>query len=297
MKFLTQTEYENELEKKKVYTINYELPQDSTFRAKIDRLPFKAIWGKANNGFFSYVSQTIKPDYAPLGNHTIPNNTYILIGDKITVREKDYYKAVLHGKSFFIECSNVDIDKPESLNILLAQPQDVRDAFFDFAKIISRYHYNEERMNNLNALKKLIERGFAVIEARPYDMSEYTDGTGMKFSFFNTSDNTIKYITINFIGYNAVDDPVSSKGKTLLTRRCIGPVEPFETAYYDFEYIWFTDIVNYSKIRSIVVQYKNGTSKTFTGEAVKPTPYNVVNALDYKSPVIDFLPIFEEDKN
>lgn len=296
MKFLSQTEYENELDKKRVYTINYELPQDSTFKAKIEHLPFKAIWGKTN-GYLSYVSQTIQPGYSPLGHHTIPNDTYILIGDKITVRDKDYYKAVLHGKAFFIECSKVDIDNPESLNTLLAQPQDVRDAFLDFSKIISRYRYNEERINNLNAFKKLIERGFVVVEAHPYDMSEYTDGTGMKFSFLNTSNNTIKYITINFIGYNAVDDPVSSRGKTLLSRKCIGPVEPFETASYDFEYIWFTDIVDYSKIRSIVVQYKNGTSRTFTGDAVKPAPDNVVNALEYKSPVIDFLPIFEEDKD
>ena len=295
MKFLSDSEYQTELEKKRVYTINYELPQDSTFRTKIDVLPFKAIWGKTNS-YSSYVSQTIQPGYSPLGHHTIPRDTYILIGDKITVRDKDYYKAALHGKSFFIECSKVDLDNPELLTTLLSHPQEVRDAFFDFAKIISRYRYNEERVKNLKAFQKLIERGFVVVEAHPYDMSEYTDGTGMKFSFLNTSNNTIKYITINFIGYNAVDDPVPSRGKTLLTRKCIGPVESFETASYDFEYIWFTDIVDYSKIRSIVVQYKNGTSKTFTGDAVKPASDDVINALDYKSPVIDFLPTFEEDK-
>lgn len=295
MKFLSDSEYQSELDKKKVYTINYELPQDSTFKTKIEVLPFKTIWGKTNS-YSSYVSQTIQPGYSPLGHHTIPHDTYVLIGDKITVRDKDYYKAVLHGKSFFIECSKVDIDNPDLLTTLLSQPQEVRDAFFDFAKIVSRFRYNKERLKNLKAFQKLIERGFVVVEANPYDMSEYTDGTGMKFSFLNTSNNTIKYITINFIGYNAVDDPVSSRGKTLLTRKCIGPVEPFETASYDFEYIWFTDIVDYSKIRSIVVQYKNGTSKTYTGDAVKTASDDVINALDYKSPVIDFLPTFEEDK-
>lgn len=296
MKFLTQAEYEKELEKKRVYTINYEFPQDSTIRAKINLLPFKIIWGKTN-GYSNYVSQTIQPGYSPLGHHTIPRGTYIFIGDKVTVRDEDYYKAVLHGKSFFIECSQVDIDKPASLDTLLAQPQDIRDAFFDFSKIISRYRYYEERIQNLNEFKKLKQRGFVVVEARPYDMSEYTDGTGMTFSFLNTSNKTIKYITINFIGYNAVDDPVPSRGKTLLTRKGVGPIEPFETGSYNFEYVWFTDIVDYSKVRSIVVQYTDGTSKTFTGEAVKAVPDNIINAIEYKSPVIEFLPIFEDDKD
>lgn len=296
MKFLTQSEYAKELEKKKVYSINYELPNDSTFQSKIQDFPFKNIWGKTNS-YLSYVSQTINPGYSPLGHHTLPGNTYVLIGDKINVRGTDYYKAVLHGKSFFIECSKVTLDNPESLDYLLSKPQDVRDAFFDFAKIAGRYFYCQERMENLTEFRKLIKKGFAVLEAHPYDMSEYTDGTGMKFSFLNTSDKTIKYITINFTGYNAVDDPVPSRGKTTLTRKGIGPIEPFETASYDFEYVWFTDIVDYTKVRSILVQYTNGTSKTYTGDDVKAVPDEVIDAINYKSPVIDFLPIFDEEKD
>ena len=99
MKFLTQSEYDKELEKKKVYSINYELPNDSTFLSKIQHFPFKNIWGKTNS-YLSYVSQTINPGYSPLGHHTLPSNTYVLIGDKVNVRGTDYYKAVLHGKSF-----------------------------------------------------------------------------------------------------------------------------------------------------------------------------------------------------
>ena len=276
MTILSQSEYENEMDKKKVYSINYELPNDSILKKKLELLPFKTIMGKTN-GYSCYVSQTIEPGSFPLGFHTIPNNTYVLIGDKITVRDKDYYKAVLHGKSFFIKCSEVNIEKPELLDTLLTQPQDIRDAFFDFAKIASRYRYLEERLENLTEFQKLSGKGLMVLEAYPYDMSEYTDGTGMKFRFLNTSKKTIKYITVNFIGYNAVDDPVTSEGKTLLTVKGIGPIDPFETGYYDFEYVWFSDIVEYSKVRSIVVQYTNGTSKTFTGESVKVVPDKIKN--------------------
>lgn len=83
----------------------------------------------------------------------------------------------------------------------------------------------------------------------------------MKFEFYNPTKKTIKYITINFVGYNAVDDPVSTYEGSTLTRKCIGPIEPKDQATYEFEYVWFTDIVEYAKIKSILVQYKDGTSK------------------------------------
>lgn len=292
IKFLSRTEYEKELEKSKVYSINYEFSNDTTFVDKVKPLPFRNIWGKTT-GYINYVSQTIKPGYSPLGNHTIPNETYVLIGDKLTVRGVDYYKAVLDGRAFYIECSKIELDEPGDIEILVSQPQDTRDAFFEVAKIISRLSFYKERVANLEAFQKVMKRGLIVEQAQPYDMSEYTDGTGMEFSFLNTSDKTIKYITVNFIGYNAVDDPVSSGGRTLLTRKGIGPIAPFETGSYEFEYVWFTDIVQYSKTRSITVQYTDGTSRTFKGEAVEIVPDEVINALNYKSPVADFLPDLE----
>ena len=88
---------------------------------------------------------------------------------------------------------------------------------------------------------------------------------------------------------------VSSRGVRNLSRRGIGPIETYETASYDYEYVWWTDIVEYSNIRSIVVQYKDGTSRTFTGNAVKIIPEEILDALDYKSPVDSFLPSFSED--
>ena len=75
---------------------------------------------------------------------------------------------------------------------------------------------------------------------------------------------TIKYITINLVGYNAVDDAVSSRGKYTLSPKCVGPIEPEDAGSYDFEYLWFTDLVEYAKIKSIVVQYTNGTTKTIS---------------------------------
>ena len=294
MEFMSQPEYLFDQEQKRTYSINYELPTDTTYIKTLNGLPFLTIIG-VTKSYSNTVSQTIEPGYYPLGNKTIPQNTMILIGDKITVRGQDYYKACLDGKSFFINCKNVTLKNKDELDTLLQLNQRVRDAFFDSAKILSRFLYLNKRQENLDKFNEYANRGIIVVEAQPYDMSEYTDGTGMSFSIINTAKKTIKYITFNFTGYNAVDDPVSSRGVRNLSRRGIGPIETYETASYDYEYVWWTDIVEYSNIRSIVVQYKDGTSRTFTGNAVKIIPEEILDALDYKSPVDSFLPSFSED--
>lgn len=294
-KFVTEAEYQKQLEKTRVYQINHELPADSTTLAAMNCLPFSILIGYVDS-HSAYVSQKITPDYSPLGYTTLPYGTDVFIGDKIKVRGEEYYKAAAHGKAFFIECSNVNFVNSEKLDTLLSKPQEVRDAFLDYAKLYSRCKYLEERIEKCNEAKKLSKRGIIVTEARPYDESEYTAGTGMNFEVVNTSNKTIKYITFNFIGYNAVNDPVSSRGKTLLTCRGIGPIEPFESSEYQYEYVWFTDIVDSAKLRSIVVQYTNGTSKTFTGEALQIVDKDVLEAPTKKSPISDFLPLYDEDK-
>ena len=64
-----------------------------------------------------------------------------------------------------------------------------------------------------------------------------------------------------------MDDPVSSYEGQTLTRKCIGPIDPSDDATYEFEYVWFTDIVEYAKVKSIVVQYKDGTTKRITNSS------------------------------
>lgn len=105
-----------------------------------------------------------------------------------------------------------------------------------------------------------------IVENSAYDMSEYTKGTGFRFSIKNNDKKVIKYTWITFKGFNAVDDPVynsSSKGYTI-TKKCIGPIEYEDIGDYDFEYVWLNDNVDYAKIISIKVQYMDLSTKTFT---------------------------------
>lgn len=205
--FLTEKQYIAEQEKSRRYIINYEFPSDTLLSEKIKDLPFKSILGYTNQ-YSNYISQIIEPGYSPSGDKKLKNGVYILVGDKISVRGVDYYKACYEGKTFYIKSEDVTLIAPEKLDTLMNCSQDIRDAFFDYAKVLSYINYLEKKRSNIDKFLEYSKRGLIVKYARPYDMSEYTDGTGMEFSVINTSDKVIKYITFNFTGYNAVDDAV-----------------------------------------------------------------------------------------
>lgn len=84
---------------------------------------------------------------------------------------------------------------------------------------------------------------------------------GVKFEAVNTSNKTAKYIIIEVVGYNAVNDPVWDGG---YVKRCqgIGPVSPGEAWSWSFNELWERgDIVDSYKIKALIIQFSDGTSK------------------------------------
>lgn len=249
------------LESNKTYEIDYTV----NLNAPTENFPFsfKSILASVDDRYSTKVGQKISPsrygsdELSPYDY--IKDGTVFIIGDRIKVRGKDYYKGVLDGKAFYIPADKVFLPEESRLKVdsLVNSSQVVRDEFFEFAKALSHYSYYQKLGNAINTVKGFASKGISIPSWGVYDMSEYTDGTGIRFTFHNPTNKTIKYINIGFVGYNAVDDRV---GK-VMSKKCIGPIEPDETASYDFEYAWFTDIVEYAKITSLSVQYKDGTTK------------------------------------
>lgn len=189
----------------------------------------------------------------------IKNGDLFFIGDLITVRGEDYYKAALEGKAFYIPVKHVKLTQEEQVKLdsLMNCSQDIRDSFFETAKAFSFTDYSNYLDKAFEEINRHAVQGLSITDLDVYDMSEYTDGTGIRFKFYNPTKKTIKYVNLTFVGYNAVDDRVGSS----ISKRCIGPIEPEETAMYNFDYVWFTDIVKYAKITSISVQYRDGSIK------------------------------------
>ena len=117
-----------------------------------------------------------------------------------------------------------------------------------------------------NLISSLQKAGIAIMEYTAFDNSEYTDGTGFRIKFFNPTKKTIKYINISFVGINTVNDKVLNKygGSYINNVRCVGPIKQYEEAEFEWDYVWFTDIVETVKLVSIKVQYMDGTIRTIT---------------------------------
>ena len=264
------------------------------------RLPFQFDYIIGTTKKYAAISQKLDPaKIHSLSVDYLPSGTAIGIGDRIRVKsqdysgslaDKNYYKAFYNGKAFFIEASDVELSNEQRrrLDSLMRCTAQEREVFFYRSlELFKQLHLNQIS-ENMAALQSYKKYGLNIESWEVYDESEYTDGTGIRFRFYNPTDQIIKYITVNFVGYNAVDDPVSGHGTTLQTRRCIGPIAPEETASYEFEYVWHTDVVEYAKIRSIIVQYKNGTTKTISNASQITFSKELNEFLRRSDPVKDF---------
>lgn len=248
-----------------IHTINSDIDQE-IIDSNIEKpFGFTCIIGVPKNSI-SYMAQTIDPSeferYTWTRNYKFaPEEAMFVAGTEI-VKGMRFYKMAYNGKAFFMKADDIKLSPEYSakLDSLNKSSDEVKNYFFHNTLALSNAIYFQRLNNAIAELDSYKQYGLAIKSWNVYDESEYTDGTGVNVTFYNPTHQIIKYISFTFQGYNAVDDPCGR----VITKRCIGPIGPEETASYQFEYVWFTDIVEYAKLRSIVVTYKNGTTKNIS---------------------------------
>jgi len=169
------------------------------------------------------------------------------------------------------------------VNLCIAQTNDSIESTKNFQPI------TDSTIIKANIELKEVFKPFANVEKYGLGILKYnaTSGystTGATFKIYNPSRKTIKYIWFTIAGENPVKDLVKSGGVFYKTLRGIGPVEPYNTGEWSFDYVWLTDIVEYIKIATIKVQYMDGTTKTikynnkmFIGEEAYNKVLHIVN--------------------
>ena len=174
-----------------------------------------------------------------------------------------FYELSISGKTYFIQQSKVKLSDSDKAR-LDGMPTDSMQEYKEKAKVFSLYIRQQKLNAALKAIKKTSKHGLTLLKHRIYDTSEYTEGTGFSVSIANPTKKTIKYVSFTVIGYNSVKDPVSGGKKrgTSLTVKGVGPIEPDSSASYDWEYMWFTDLVQTHKVTSIMVEYMDGSKRT-----------------------------------
>lgn len=97
-------------------------------------------------------------------------------------------------------------------------------------------------------------------------------GVGVKFSFKNDTEKTVKYASFTFLPFNAVQDVVScnTKGNTRFTIRYTGPLNPGAVHRGCYcENCWYNNTITAVALVEIQVEYMDGSSETLTGTDIR----------------------------
>lgn len=173
---------------------------------------------------------------------------------------KQFYRVAVRGHIGYIEADSVFVRPSDAAYVATLGPE-VSAEFARAAEEQSKAFRAIELKKALESIDRVRPKGIALLDYRVYDVSEYTQGTGFRFSVLNPTKKVIKYVSATVIGLNAVNDPVRSPRGTSVTVRGIGPIEPNESGEYSFDYVWHTDVVESARLVSLKVEYMDGTSR------------------------------------
>lgn len=208
---------------------------------------------------------------------------------------KEYIIGGKNGKYFYIAPDEVTIDWKETdsegtlhdhthnsriIDIYRGLSPEQKHAYTEYMKNFVYAVYEELKTPMQQSVKQATAKGLIIKELRP--TTDYYS-TGLDFSFINKSSKTIKYIVLTTKGLNPVKDPISTE-----TVRGIGPIEPGELATYEFENVWWTDLVSSHRPISLVITYMDGSTRTLNSKDI--------DACWLDEDVLDMLEVLEEPK-
>lgn len=179
--------------------------------------------------------------------------------------ETEFFEIFFKNKVYYIEREKLLTDSSNFEQIKNFSPER-SNSFKEFAIYAGKVLYLDDMKEALAFLESCKNKGLVILDWSFNDESEYTEGTGAKFKVYNPTQKTIKYLWFTVVGYNPVGDKIIDrrKGTSNITVKAVGPIAKDETGLYEFDYVWFTDLVETMKIISIKVQYMDNSIKTIT---------------------------------
>lgn len=171
---------------------------------------------------------------------------------------KPFWKVMRDSTIGYIEEIHltIDSDRQVYLKYKKTEGEDVR---IKSAKMLANVIMNKEKNDLLKTLKSYEKKGFAVTSWSFSDHDKYSSALDASIEIFNPTKKTIKYVWFTLTAYNPVGDIVG-KPKTV---NAIGPVKPYEGASWDFEYVFFSKVVDCMRISKIKIQYVDGTFREY----------------------------------
>lgn len=212
------------------------------------------------------IGTTVLPYTCQISGSGVPETRTVLINGVVDGECKDsksrFYEIMYGRKQYLVKDEDIEVSPGDEAILKAMSPEQMAD-MKEINILYLKKKWLEEVNKAYDELDKLKRQGVVVLEAGIYDVSEYTEGTGFTVRILNPSKKVIKYVTIDFIGLNAVKDPVKDfRAKATRTFKAIGPIGPGEDAGYNMEYAWMSDLVETFKITSIKIDYMDGSKKT-----------------------------------
>lgn len=187
-------------------------------------------------------------------------------GDTLfTIEFLQGYLGYLYTQTHAFHIDNTD--KYKLRDYLEAYHDSLSNGLFNMtdAQIINQ----KEIQDYLATLKKKAPSGF--IQRWGWHLNS-ADGIETYFTYFNTSNKTIKYINFYFTVFNAVGDKcILRYNKSYIGNvKGVGPVEPFELGLWNWDRATHYTSADASemKIVKLVITYMDGTSKTISQDSI-----------------------------
>lgn len=109
------------------------------------------------------------------------------------------------------------------------------------------------------------EEGYGVVLVRQTFGRNSADGISVGVGLLNISKNkTIKYAEIDWKLFNSVGDPAAGEnsGEATAETKLVGPIEPKDGGYTEFENLWYSPAGSCAEVREIMVEYIDGSTST-----------------------------------
>lgn len=238
----------------------------------------KPMLGLVNDDYSLY-GPTIK--YCAVGgsDRMLNSNDIVIIAGSEKCgdyTEINFFKTYENGILNYIKTSDVSLSF-EEYDRLNQMPDSLKSSFEENMRQYSIKMYAELKNEGIEAIKKHAVKGITIKDWSLYDSGGYTDGKDISIDFYNPTKKTIKYVWVTFKGFNPVDDVVVDpvRKTSSITVKAVGPIDPYKSGEYKFDFVWFTDLVTKAKIVSLKIQYMDGTTKTINvpHEVIIPPAY------------------------
>ena len=138
------------------------------------------------------------------------------------------------------------------------------DGFYERYLVAKDFLVISKKLKLLEVKKNTQSIGLAILDWKWSIKNEFSNFADFKIEILNPTNKIVKYLWFNISAYDAVDGLLFNSGKSIVSLKGIGPIGSNEISSYAFDKVFYSPVIHKMKIRSIKIQYMDGSIKIIT---------------------------------